>query len=40
MSESPAPDLLLTVDLLRQAKQGDAVARDALIARYVPRLQR
>ncbi|HET9326087.1 MAG TPA: RNA polymerase sigma factor [Candidatus Eisenbacteria bacterium] len=38
--ESPAPDLLLTVDLLRDAKQGDAAALDALMARYLPRLHR
>src|SRR5262245_22892660 len=38
--ESPAPDLLLTADLLREAKQGDAAALDALIARYLPRLHR
>jgi RNA polymerase sigma-70 factor (ECF subfamily) len=38
--ESRAPDLLLTVDLLRQAKQGDSGARDALMARYLPRLHR
>lgn len=37
---SPAPDLLLTVDLLRDAKQGDAAALDALMARYIPRLHR
>jgi RNA polymerase sigma-70 factor (ECF subfamily) len=38
--DSPAPDLLLTVDLLRDAKQGDAAALDALMARYLPRLHR
>jgi RNA polymerase sigma-70 factor (ECF subfamily) len=37
---SPAPDLLLTAELLRGAKQGDAAALDALMARYLPRLYR
>jgi RNA polymerase sigma-70 factor (ECF subfamily) len=38
--ESPAPELLLTVDLLRDAKQGDAAALNVLMARYLPRLHR
>jgi RNA polymerase sigma-70 factor (ECF subfamily) len=33
-------DLLVTSDLLQQAKTGDAAALDALMARYLPRLQR
>src|SRR6266571_6664898 len=37
---SPAPDLLLTTELLRDAKQGDAAALDTLMARYLPRLYR
>jgi RNA polymerase sigma factor (sigma-70 family) len=37
---SAAPDLLLTTELLRDAKQGDAAALDALMARYLPRLYR
>ncbi|MGH7726936.1 MAG: RNA polymerase sigma factor [Candidatus Eiseniibacteriota bacterium] len=32
--------LLLTTDLLRRAKDGDRGALDALIARYLPRLER
>ncbi len=37
---SPAPDLLLTKDLLRKAKLGDDAALNALMARYLPRLHR
>lgn len=33
-------DLLITVDLLQRAKSGDARALDALLTRYLPRLQR
>lgn len=33
-------DLLLTRDLLLRAKDGDSLALDALMARYLPRLQR
>jgi RNA polymerase sigma-70 factor (ECF subfamily) len=33
-------ELLLTTDLLRQAKQGDPVALNHLLTRYLPRLQR
>lgn len=42
MTSSPEPgsDLLLTQDLLRRAKGGDAAALDALMARYLPRLLR
>ena len=36
----PADELLLTTELLRRAKGGDARALDALTARYLPRLQR
>ncbi|NOT34268.1 MAG: RNA polymerase sigma factor [Candidatus Eisenbacteria bacterium] len=35
-----ASDLLLTVELLRRAKQGDRPSLEALSARYLPRLQR
>ncbi len=37
---SPSPDLLLTTELLQRAKDGDRGALDALMARYLPRLQR
>lgn len=37
---SPAEPLLVTSELLRRAKQGDAGALEALTARYVPRLSR
>ena len=37
---SPSPDLLITGELLRRAKQGDDAALDALMARYRPRLER
>lgn len=33
-------DLLVTSELLQQAKRGDAAALDALMVRYLPRLQR
>ncbi len=33
-------DLLVTIDLLQRAKSGDPRALDALLARYLPRLQR
>ena len=36
----PEPALMLTQELLRLAKAGDARAREALIERYLPRLQR
>jgi RNA polymerase sigma-70 factor (ECF subfamily) len=35
-----APELLVTSELLRLAKDGDRRALDALTARYLPRLQR
>ncbi|HTO91092.1 MAG TPA: sigma-70 family RNA polymerase sigma factor [Candidatus Sulfotelmatobacter sp.] len=38
--ESRSDDLLLTTELLRRAKEGDARALSALTARYLPRLQR
>ncbi len=38
--DSPAPDLLLTTDLLRQAKEGNAAALEVLMTRYLPRLYR
>ena len=38
--ETPAPDLLMTTELLRRAKEGDSRALDSLTARYLPRLQR
>ena len=38
--EPPARGLLLTTDLLHQAKQGDSAALDALLTRYLPRLSR
>jgi len=34
------PSLVLTQELLRLAKAGDSRARDALMARFLPRLQR
>jgi RNA polymerase sigma-70 factor (ECF subfamily) len=38
---NPAADaLLVTTELLRRAKQGDAHALDVLTARYLPRLER
>lgn len=43
MSPQPEPvpaELLLTTELLRRAKQGDARALELLSARYLPRLQR
>jgi len=36
----PSQELLLTTELLHQAKQGDAAALDALMTRYLPRLTR
>jgi RNA polymerase sigma-70 factor (ECF subfamily) len=36
----PATELLLTSDLLHQAKQGSAAALEALMTRYLPRLYR
>ena len=39
-SQRPSPDLLLTSELLLRAKDGDAAALDALMARYLPRLRR
>ena len=39
-SHRPSPDLLLTSELLLRAKDGDAAALDALMARYLPRLER
>ena len=39
-ASSPSPDLLITGELLRRAKQGDDAALDALMARYRPRLER
>lgn len=38
--ESPAPDLLITGELVHRAKQGDQSALEALMARYHPRLLR
>jgi RNA polymerase sigma-70 factor (ECF subfamily) len=38
--DSPSPELLITTELLRRAKQGDRDALEALTARYLPRLQR
>ena len=38
--EPPAPQLLLTTELLHRAKEGDRQALEALTARYLPRLQR
>jgi RNA polymerase sigma factor (sigma-70 family) len=38
--DSPAPELLLTTELLHQAKQGNAAALGALMTRYLPRLHR
>lgn len=37
---SPAPELLLTTELLDRARQGDPAALAALTARYLPRLTR
>jgi RNA polymerase sigma factor (sigma-70 family) len=39
-SDTPAPDLLITGDLLKRAKAGDRGALGALQARYRPRLER
>lgn len=39
-SDSPSPELLLTTELLDRARQGDPVALEALMARYLPRLMR
>jgi RNA polymerase sigma-70 factor (ECF subfamily) len=39
-SEDPAPDLLITGELVNRAKQGDPSALEALMARYHPRLVR
>lgn len=39
-SDSPSPELLLTTELLERARQGDPVALEALMARYLPRLIR
>ena len=36
----PSTDLLVTEDLLERAKSGDREALDALVARYLPRLER
>jgi RNA polymerase sigma-70 factor (ECF subfamily) len=36
----PLPSLVVTTELLLRAKQGDRHALDALMARYLPRLQR
>ncbi len=38
--DDPPADLLMTTELLRRAKDGDAHALDSLTARYLPRLQR
>lgn len=37
---APSTELLITVELLRRAKEGDGRALEALTARYLPRLQR
>src|SRR5262245_15485113 len=37
---SESANLLATSELLRRAKEGDARARDQLLARYLPRLKR
>lgn len=39
-TDRPAPELLLTVELLERAKNGDETALSALMSRYLPRLQR
>ena len=39
-SDSPSPELLLTTELLDRARQGDPMALEALMARYLPRLIR
>jgi RNA polymerase sigma factor (sigma-70 family) len=36
----PAPDLLITGELLRRSKAGDRAALEALMTRYRPRLER
>lgn len=36
----PAPDGDATIDLVRRARSGDAMALETLCARYLPRLQR
>jgi RNA polymerase sigma-70 factor (ECF subfamily) len=40
MTDPPTENLLVTRALVERAKKGDARARDALLARYRPRLQR
>lgn len=39
-NDPPTSDLLLTTELLHQAKLGDPAALDALMTRYLPRLYR
>lgn len=39
-SEPAPPELLLTTELIHQAKRGDPAALDTLLARYLPRLIR
>jgi len=38
--ESAPSDLVMTTELLQRAKDGDRAALDALVARYLPRLER
>jgi RNA polymerase sigma factor (sigma-70 family) len=40
LPDTPSPDLLITGELLQRAKEGDAAALEALMARYRPRLER
>lgn len=37
--DRPSPPLVVTTELLQRAKDGDAVALEALTARYLPRLK-
>jgi RNA polymerase sigma-70 factor (ECF subfamily) len=39
-TDRPSPELLLTTELLRRAKDGDPAALETLTARYLPRLAR
>ena len=36
----PPPEMLITGELVQRAQEGDAVAMNALMARYLPRLER
>ena len=40
LSDPSGPELLMTMELLQRAKLGDGPALEALMSRYLPRLQR